>query len=75
LNEGRLRDIAQQLNLDMTIFIQCTGTEKHKDRLIAAKQQAEIHKISGTPTYFINGKRYVGLKPYAELKELLISAH
>ena len=30
--------------------------------------------IEGTPTIVINGKKYMGIKPYSELKELLIES-
>lgn len=75
LNEEHLQQIAEQLHLGMSEFSQCTVAEKYKEPLIAAKQQAvENQKINATPTYFINGKRYMGLKPYAELKKLFTSA-
>jgi protein-disulfide isomerase len=73
LKEEHLQQIAEQLKLNMADFAQCTGTGKYKDQLIAAGQQAEDKKIVATPTYFINGKRFVGTKPYAELKELLLN--
>jgi protein-disulfide isomerase len=74
LNEQNLAEIAQQLKLDMAVFAQCTTTEKYKDRLIAARQQAEDKKIRATPTIFINGERYIGAKPPAELKQLIVKA-
>ena len=75
LNEELLRKIAEQLKLDMPDFAQCTNSEKYKNQLIAAKRQAEDKKITATPTYFINGKRHVGSKPYAELKNLVTTAN
>lgn len=71
LNDERLRSIAQQLELDMAPLEQCMSTEKHKDKLIQEKRQAETMKITATPTFFINGKRHIGLKPYEQLKQLL----
>jgi protein-disulfide isomerase len=70
-----LQQIAEQLKLDMPVFIQCTGEEKYKEQLIASRQHAvENQKINATPTYFINGKRYKGLKPYAELRKLMLGS-
>ena len=74
LNEQSLGEIAEQLKLDMAEFAQCTATEKYKDLLIAAKQEAEDKKIRATPTIFINGVRYIGAKPPAELKQLIVKA-
>jgi protein-disulfide isomerase len=74
LSDDHLHHIAQQLNLDMTAFMQCTTLEKYRDALISTRQQARNYQITATPTYFINGKRVIGLKPYAELKQILISA-
>lgn len=72
LNEERLQQIAEQLKLDMRGFAECMSVEKYKDLLLAARRHAaDNQKINATPTYFINGKRYIGLKPYHELKQLL----
>jgi protein-disulfide isomerase len=74
LNDERLQQIAEQLQLDMSGFAECTRGEKYKDPLLAARQQAaEDQKINATPTYFINGKRHIGLKPYTELKRLVMA--
>lgn len=75
LNEERLQKIAQQLRMDIKGFTECTGRQKYKDSLLAARQQAaEDQKINATPTYFINGKRHIGLKSYVELKQLFNAA-
>lgn len=74
LNDERLRHLAQQLELDITAFEQCLNTEKHKDKLAHGKRLAETMKITATPTFFINGKRHIGLKPYEQLKQLLSTA-
>lgn len=71
LNDERLKKLAQQLELDMAPFEQCLHTEKHKDKLTQGKRLAEAIKIKATPTFFINGKRHIGLKPYEQLKPLL----
>jgi protein-disulfide isomerase len=75
LNKERLQQIAEQLQLDMSGFTGCLAGEKYKDGLIAARLQAAgKQKISATPTFFINGKRHIGLKPYTELKQLVTAA-
>lgn len=74
-HEKLLQQIAEQLKLDMRGFGECMSGEKYKDFLLAAKQHAaDDQKINATPTYFINGKRHIGLKPQEELKQLLASA-
>lgn len=70
-NDERLKNLARQLELDMTAFEQCLDTEKHKDKLTHGKRQADAMKITATPTFFINGKRHIGLKPYEQLEQLL----
>lgn len=45
-----------------------------KDRLQSEIQSANDLKIDGTPTIVINGKIYTGIKPYYELKDILIGA-
>jgi protein-disulfide isomerase len=73
LDEAGLPKIAEHLQLDMAGFAQCTSSGKHEERLIADQQAAAKQRISATPTYFINGKRHVGAKPYATLKQLLLN--
>lgn len=43
-----------------------------KERLTKDIENAEDLKVDGTPTIVINGKIYSGIKPYYELKEILI---
>lgn len=74
LSDESLQRIAEQLPLDIPDFAQCTDTGKYNERLLTSKQQAEDKKIYATPTYFINGKRHTGLKPYAELEQLIATA-
>lgn len=60
LTEPAFNIIAGSLRLDTTAFDRCLGSGKY--RALVAGQHADglKLKIEGTPTLFINGKRYVG---------------
>ena len=38
---------------------------------LAEKKGAVSQGVLGTPTIVVNGKRYAGIKPYYELKEII----
>jgi protein-disulfide isomerase len=48
---------AEMLKLDRAGFEQCVSSGKHRDTVLAFKQQAEQAKLSQTPTFFVDGKQ------------------
>ena len=64
-------DLAQKLNLDIDKFksdIKSVQTSKEiRQDINYAVEQGVI----STPTIIVDGKRYVGMKPYYELVEIL----
>jgi len=52
------RDIAARLNL--TSFDSCYSSGKHNDLLQKSSDECTASGIYGTPTFFVNGKPYVG---------------
>lgn len=64
--------LAEQLNFDKDKFVADFNSEKTLQEIEADIKKAVNLNIDSTPTMFINGKMYVGVKPYYELKDLLI---
>jgi protein-disulfide isomerase len=50
----------QALSLDTTRFAQDMATHAHLDRVRADVDSGIASGVEGTPTFFINGRRYVG---------------
>ena len=59
---------AEQLKMDRSVFDRCIDSES--TRLMVEKDVSEGHllNIHGTPTFFINGKRFVGKWKIEELE-------
>lgn len=56
---------ADQLGMDTVSFQECVESKRYADK-IALDYQAGIDLgVSGTPTFFINGRPLVGAQPYA----------
>lgn len=63
---------AQQLGLDLDAFAACLSDESVRDRIAIEKQQGIDLKVRSTPTFFINGERFVGGKELKTNGEKLI---
>lgn len=55
---------AGQMGLDTDEFDECMSSHKHLEAIQADFQEGLQLGISGTPTFFINGYRFVGANPY-----------
>src|SRR5258708_16568145 len=56
---------AKQLKLDMTTFQTCVDGKKYAHKIQNDLQAGENLNVSGTPTFFINGRKLVGAQPLA----------
>lgn len=72
--ENDVLRIAATLGLDTFQLREDANSDATKQRLEQDIKSADALKINGTPTIVINGKLYIGLKPYYELKDILKKA-
>lgn len=72
-NEDAVLKIAESLGLNTAKLKEDAGSPETAKRISDEIDQATALKINGTPTIVINGKVYIGLKPYDELQKILIS--
>ncbi len=72
ITDAVLTDIARAMELDLDAFETCLTSGKFRARVLAQREEGASKKILGTPTFFVNGKRYGGALPYADLKKLFI---
>jgi protein-disulfide isomerase len=63
---------AQQLGLDMKRFKADMDGERLKQRIASDLNEGEKRGINGTPTFFVNGRAYVGTKSVAQLRQLVV---
>ena len=59
---------AEELGLDVAAFERDLRERRHADRVAADVESADLSSVSGTPTFFINGRRHYGPYDVAALK-------
>jgi len=57
----RIQTWAQETGLDMTRFKADLDSHKYKARVVSEEHQGEVAGVEGTPTFFIDGKKFNGL--------------
>jgi protein-disulfide isomerase len=71
MTEGTFLKVAQDLRLDWIGFSLCVSSGKYGS-VVAAQHEAGVkNKITGTPTFYLNGKRFDGFVPIEELRKMM----
>ena len=65
---------AQQLDLNMDQFNNCVSSNQFLDEVQADYKDGTGFGITGTPTFFINGKPMVGAQPYENFAQAIDNA-
>jgi|GEM_PF-2299489 len=68
---GTFLKIAQGLRLDWMAFSLCLNSGKYGSVVAAQHEDGVKNKITGTPTFYLNGKRFDGFVPLEELQKLM----
>lgn len=68
----RVAELANSLNMDPQELFKDMGSEATVKEIEKEIDRADELNIDATPTMYINGDKYVGVKPYYVLKEILI---
>jgi protein-disulfide isomerase len=66
-----LKKHAEQLGLDMALFLRCLESGEKNQVVIADYQEALRLQIRGTPTFFINDKVLEGSQPLDSFKRVI----
>ncbi len=66
-----LKGWALEIGLDANKFNQCLDSERYKLEVEKDFSDGSTAGVSGTPTFFINGKSIVGAQPYSVLKSII----
>jgi len=71
LTEQMLYNLANSLKLDVVKFTSCITNETYKDEIESDREQGISALVPGTPTFFINGNKIVGPKPFKTFKTII----
>ena len=66
-----LKQSAADLGLDTTKFNRCVDLRTYTSRIDADLQAVSDAGVSGTPAFFVNGRRLTGAQPYEAFKRLI----
>ncbi|MCX6817766.1 MAG: DsbA family protein [Candidatus Aenigmarchaeota archaeon] len=68
LTSDDLKAYASALGLDTAKFNECLDSGKYKADVDKDTAEGRSYGVTGTPTFFINGKKFVGAQPYAKFQ-------
>jgi protein-disulfide isomerase len=63
--------LAGELGLDTDAFSQCMESEDIQAEIVKDYQDGRSYGVTGTPTFFINGRRLIGAQPFAEFATVI----
>ncbi len=66
-----LKNYAEEIGLDVNEFNNCLDTDKHRDEVLQDFRDGQKAGVSGTPSFFINGKMLVGAQPFSAFKQII----
>jgi len=73
LDMASLKQYAEALGLDTNQFDSCLDSGKYASEVRKDFQDGQAARVSGTPTFFINGHQVVGAQPFATFKQIIDS--
>lgn len=71
LDRSSLIQYAKELGLDVNRFTNDIDTKKHNSKIDRDLKLAMDIDLYNTPTFFINGRKVVGNRPYEYLREVV----
>jgi protein-disulfide isomerase len=74
LRPADLRQRAGELGLDVDRFVEDLREHTHANRVLADVASADESGVSGTPTFFINGRRHYGVYDIGALTDAVRAA-
>jgi len=68
LGEPDLKNYAKQLGLNQQQFDSCLDSGKHAQEIQKDVSDGSIAGVSGTPSFFVNGRQISGAQPFSSFK-------
>jgi len=69
--EQELKDFAVNVGMDSQKFNDCYASDKYQDKVQKWLDEGQARGVEVTPTFFVNGQKFVGAQPYAEFQKLI----
>lgn len=71
LSAIKLRALAQELGLDPQAFARCVESGKYRAKVAHDVAEGTKAGVTGTPTFFINGRVLIGAHPFVAFQRLI----
>ena len=71
LDTNSLKTYAKSLGLDEAKFSECLDSNKYTEKVKQDIEEGQSKGVTGTPTFFVNGKMLVGAQPFDAFKEII----
>ncbi len=71
LDIDSLKGYAQQLGLDTGAFNECLDSGQYASEIQNDLAQGQSYGVTGTPTFFINGRLLRGAKPFSDFEAMI----
>ncbi len=71
LSTGDLGARAKRLGLDEKAFGSCLASDRHAAEVKKDLEDGILAGVSGTPTYFVNGRMITGARPFEAFAEII----
>lgn len=71
LDVASIKGYASSLGLDTNQFNSCLDSGKYASEVQQDVNSGKAAGVSGTPTFFVNGKKIVGAQPFSEFKKII----
>lgn len=69
--EGDLKDFAVNAGLGSAKFNACYDSGKYSDKAAKWFEESSARGVESTPTFFINGQKFIGAQPYDDFKKII----
>lgn len=73
VGESKFKEYASDLGLDTQKFNSCLDSGKYRDEVQNDLRDGQNNGVSGTPSFFINGKKVVGAQPFSTFQQAIES--
>lgn len=74
LSRTSIDEVATEIGLDMTAFSNCVDSNRYVSQIQRNQSTARIAGVSGTPSFFVNGRMIEGNVPLAEFQTRIQAA-
>jgi protein-disulfide isomerase len=66
-----LRSYADELGLEAAAFDECLTSGRYESAVDDDMASGKAHGVTGTPAFFINGRRLSGARPFVEFQQII----